>query len=392
MDLRYEDVVGFTTRGEIYVRSDATLPDAIRHAVELAIADHTEGDRMRRSIVNLNDPALVKARVAAVRGERKRMERDYRNRTATRDQREERASQLLGRDQLPEFVSIRVAWLRKDAGPRPLMLTPVSITRLEKVATDNGSRPRTGAHAGLARLRQQPDVDAHLAHDQGRIPVSRRHVAVRRPQGPGRSRRGGSPTSSPAAPSARQVSANLLHSIACCAAHSSSRVPCRTRCSTSSRTRQRTCPRTTKAERLVVRRVGQDIFRRGLLEYWDGPLRDHRPRRARTTAREPHQALGRLRHGRRAPRRSTTALLLAPHLDAAFDSGFITIAEDGTVLLSEVLPSGARVALGLDGLLKIDRLQRAHERYMQWHRSEIFRMGVENPRRLLGRDSWRSVK
>ena len=72
--------------------------------------------RMRRSIVNLNDPALVKARVAAVRGERKRMERDYRNRTATRDQREERAAQLLGRDQLPEFVSIRVAWLRKTLG------------------------------------------------------------------------------------------------------------------------------------------------------------------------------------------------------------------------------------------------------------------------------------
>ena len=115
-DLPYEDVVGFTSGGEIYVRSDATLPDAVRHAVELAIADHTDGDRMRRGIVNLNDPALVKARVAAVRGERKRMERDFRNRTATRDDREDRASQLLGGDQLPEFVSIRVAWLRKTLG------------------------------------------------------------------------------------------------------------------------------------------------------------------------------------------------------------------------------------------------------------------------------------
>ena len=116
VDFRYEDVVGFTTRGEIYVRSDTMLPDAIRRALECAIADHTDGDRVRRGVVNLNDPALVKARVAAVRGERKRMERDYRNRTATRDQREERAAQLLGRDQLPEFVSIRVAWLRKTLG------------------------------------------------------------------------------------------------------------------------------------------------------------------------------------------------------------------------------------------------------------------------------------
>ena len=116
VDLRYEDIVGFTTRGEIYVRSDVPLPDATRHALDHAIADRTDGDRVRRSIVNLNDPALIKARVAAVRGERKRIERDFRNRTATRDDREDRASQLLGRDRLPEYVSIRVAWLRRALG------------------------------------------------------------------------------------------------------------------------------------------------------------------------------------------------------------------------------------------------------------------------------------
>ena len=116
VDLRYEDVVGFTSRGEIYVRSDVTLPDAIRRALERAIADRTDGARVRRSIVNLNDPALVKARSAAVRGERKRLAKDFENRTATRDEREERASQLLGRRQLPEFVSIRVASLRKTLG------------------------------------------------------------------------------------------------------------------------------------------------------------------------------------------------------------------------------------------------------------------------------------
>ena len=71
---------------------------------------------MLRSIVNLNDPALVKARSAAVRGERKRLAKDFENRTGTRDEREERASQLLGRRHLPEFVSIRVAWLRKTLG------------------------------------------------------------------------------------------------------------------------------------------------------------------------------------------------------------------------------------------------------------------------------------
>jgi hypothetical protein len=85
VDLRYEDVVGFTSRGEIYVRSDVTLPDAIRRALERAIAGRTDGDRGRRGILNLNAPALVKARSAALRGERKRLQKHFENRSATRD-------------------------------------------------------------------------------------------------------------------------------------------------------------------------------------------------------------------------------------------------------------------------------------------------------------------
>ena len=115
-EFRYEDFVGFTTRGEIYVRSDVTLPDGVRQALELAIADRRVGDQVQRSIVNLNDPALVKARAAAIRGERRRMEKDVENGTPASDEREERASRLLGRCRLAEFVSIRVAWLRERLG------------------------------------------------------------------------------------------------------------------------------------------------------------------------------------------------------------------------------------------------------------------------------------
>ena len=145
-------------------------------------------------------------------------------------------------------------------------------------------------------------------------------------------------------------------------------------------------PRTTEAERLVVQRVGQDIFRRGLLEYWDG-------RCAITGLGVPE--LLRASHIKPWADCDTDAerldvfngLLLAPHLDAAFDSGFITIEEDGSVLLSDALQSSARSALGLDGPLKVHGLHLAHERYMPWHRSKVFRTGVENPSRSLGRDS-----
>jgi len=38
--------------------------------------------------------------------------------------------------------------------------------------------------------------------------------------------------------------------------------------------------------------------------------------------------------------------LLAPHVDALFDKGFITVADSGEVLISPSLPSGALVQIG----------------------------------------------
>ena len=133
-------------------------------------------------------------------------------------------------------------------------------------------------------------------------------------------------------------------------------------------------PRTTEAERLEVQRVGQDIFRRGLLEYWDG--------RCAITGLDVLDLL-RASHIKPWAHCDTDAerldvfngLLLAPNLDAAFDTGFITIADDGTVLFSDALPSGVRSTLGFDGPLKVHGLHRAHERYLPWHRAKIFRTG-----------------
>lgn len=112
----YEDIVGFTRGGEMYVRSDVALPSATRRALELAIGDRPHGAQLRHAIVNLNHPALVTARASAVDSERTRLERDFRNATATRSERDSRAAQLLRQDPRPTFVSIRVAWLRQVLG------------------------------------------------------------------------------------------------------------------------------------------------------------------------------------------------------------------------------------------------------------------------------------
>lgn len=79
-------------------------------------------------------------------------------------------------------------------------------------------------------------------------------------------------------------------------------------------------PRSTEAERLVVQRVGQDLFREGLLDYWEGQC-------AVTSLAVPD--LLRASHIKPWADCSTdterldvfNGLLLAAHLDAAFDRG-----------------------------------------------------------------------
>ena len=115
-ELDYERLVGFTSGGEMYVRDDVYMDEATRRALELSIDDrHTAADNVRPSSISIPRRSW-KARRGALDSERTRMERDFRNRTATRNDREDRASQLLGMDQLPGFVSIRIAWLRKALG------------------------------------------------------------------------------------------------------------------------------------------------------------------------------------------------------------------------------------------------------------------------------------
>jgi putative restriction endonuclease len=130
-------------------------------------------------------------------------------------------------------------------------------------------------------------------------------------------------------------------------------------------------PRATEAERLVLQRVGQDVFREGLLEYWDG-------RCAVTGLAVPE--LLRASHIKPWSKCETDAerldvfngFLLAPHLDAAFDGGFITVADDGEVIVSARLAPPDRNHLGLALPLRVSRLAEVHRVYLAWHRKWEF--------------------
>lgn len=133
-----------------------------------------------------------------------------------------------------------------------------------------------------------------------------------------------------------------------------------------------TLPRTTEAERLVLRRVGQDVFRGGLLEFWE--------HRCTVTGLALPQLL-RASHIKPWKDCETDAqrldifngLLLAPQLDAAVDGGFVTFGDDGRLLPSAVLDTAARQLRGLGAELRIDGLAPGHRKYLIWHRERVFR-------------------
>ncbi|EYF06003.1 Hypothetical protein CAP_2463 [Chondromyces apiculatus DSM 436] len=130
-------------------------------------------------------------------------------------------------------------------------------------------------------------------------------------------------------------------------------------------------PKTTEAERFVVQRVGQNLFRQGLLDLWEG-------RCAVTGLAIP--ALLRASHIKPWADCETDAerldvfngILLAPHLDAAFDRGFITVQDDGAIVVSDTLDANARAVLGLDQALRVRGLGDGHRSYLPWHRERVF--------------------
>lgn len=130
-------------------------------------------------------------------------------------------------------------------------------------------------------------------------------------------------------------------------------------------------PRSTEAERLVVQRVGQDVFRAALNVYWEG-------RCAVTGVGE--RRLLRASHMKPWARCESNAermdsfngLLLAAHLDAAFDTGLISFADSGEILLAEAFAERDRAAAGIHASMRVVRLAARHLPYLAWHRETWF--------------------
>lgn len=117
------------------------------------------------------------------------------------------------------------------------------------------------------------------------------------------------------------------------------------------------------------RRVGHDQFRAMLLQRWGSCAVTGlaTPRLLRASHIKPWASS--------TPVEKTdpfNGLLLAPHLDAAFDAGLIAFDDQGRLLLSPELPSQDAGRLGLHAGLRLREVDARHLPYLAFHRQEVF--------------------
>jgi hypothetical protein len=128
-----------------------------------------------------------------------------------------------------------------------------------------------------------------------------------------------------------------------------------------------TLPQKTEVERLAVQRIGQDIFRGALMDYWGGrcPI---------TGITDPIL----LRASHIVPWAECddaqrldvhNGLLLSALWDAAFDAGLLSFADDGTLLVSPELSTAARTALDIERVQRLPNLRDAHRANLAVHRA-----------------------
>ena len=126
----------------------------------------------------------------------------------------------------------------------------------------------------------------------------------------------------------------------------------------------------TEVERMVRQRVGQDIYRRAMLEYWGEAC-------AVTGVSIP--SILRASHALPWAKCETDAqrldvfngFLLTANLDALFDRFLISFNKYGNILISEKISEKDKALLGLTSALKLRWVAEEHEKYLRIHRARL---------------------
>lgn len=133
----------------------------------------------------------------------------------------------------------------------------------------------------------------------------------------------------------------------------------------------RLLPKTTEADRLVTQRIGQEIFREALLDYWGGCCA------VTGVALTPVLRASHMKpwaHCENDAERLNVfnGLLLVANLDALFDRGLISFEDTGAVLISQRVSEACRRQLQLSAELRLRWVASHHVPFLSWHREQLF--------------------
>jgi hypothetical protein len=131
--------------------------------------------------------------------------------------------------------------------------------------------------------------------------------------------------------------------------------------------------RGTERERLARERIGQELYREALMEYWKGVC-------AVTAIDIPEM----LRASHAKPWKDCDAdadrlnvyngFLLSANLDALFDTGLMTFTDAGEAVYAASLSEGRIRAAGLPLDARLHWIDRRHLPFLRWHRERVFRV------------------
>ena len=127
----------------------------------------------------------------------------------------------------------------------------------------------------------------------------------------------------------------------------------------------------TERTQITLQRIGQEVFKKSLMTFWHGKCCISGLSQAELLRASHAKDWSKCSDG--SERLDVyNGLLLAAHLDAAFDAGLIGINENGVVQVSQRLNANTLRELGLVNPAKITGIQPGHRPYLSWHMKNKF--------------------
>ncbi len=125
----------------------------------------------------------------------------------------------------------------------------------------------------------------------------------------------------------------------------------------------------TQKEAILKARIGQGLFRQGLIEYWGG---------CAVTGCENRDILvaSHIKPWKDANNDERldvfNGLLLLPNYDKLFDKGFLTFLPNGEVKYSKRLSKNDKLLLGLKEGIALKHIDERHKAYLKYHNDRCF--------------------